>query len=355
VTGTAAALLTVLVVSAGTGPTEEEMVVTPGPVSIAELNDLSPRELLRAYEIGDLCERSAAYWHLCRLGDDARPLMPELIGMLEDPGMRRRATWLLGSLGPVAEEAIDPIIAMIDAGEEGAEDLAILLGRLGPVATDAAPAIAMLIDDDPPRKTNVLRAFLALDPPDSVRLPVMISLLDDDNTTVRRRAIDELGRMGDRAATAFEPLIEVMFRSPEDGRHASRALALISRLPFAYPGMPVTEDPLGWAIKQTAQPWLDRHGPAAGFTSFETWYDAEKRSYVAVPVVRGNPHDPDEEPTVADEWVDSLCRFLRIERFDIVPGGRVIVNPTPGPFETDRNFRFDVGGQDRPWHNPRCR
>ncbi|MCP3902954.1 MAG: HEAT repeat domain-containing protein [Planctomycetes bacterium] len=328
-TVTATALLAVLLVASDAGPSDEEMIVTPGPISIAELQAHDPRQLLRSYEIGELCERSAAYWHLCRLGERARPLVPQLVGMLDDPEMRRRATWLLGSLGPVAEDAIEPVIAMIDAGEEGSEDLAILLGRMGPVAADAAPAIAMLLDDDPPRKGNVLRAFLSLDPPESIRMPVMISLLGDENSTVRRKAIVELGRLREHAAGAFEPLVDVMFRSPEDGRHASRALALITGLPFAYPGMPVTDDPLGWAMKEVARPWLSRNGRAAGFTSFDTWYDAAKRSYVVVPHVRGNPSDPDEEPAVDQVWVESLCRFLQTERFEVVPSGRVIVLPAP--------------------------
>jgi len=341
VTAAATALLAVLLVAADSGPTDEEMIVTPGPVSIAELQGQAPRELLRVYEVGDLCERSAAYWHLCRLGDDARKLVPELVALLEDPQMRRRATWLLGSLGPVAEDAIDPVIAMIDAGAEGSEDLAILLGRMGPVASDASPAIAMLLDDDPPRKSNVFRALLALEPPDSVLLPVMISLLRDDNSTVRRRSIDELGKMRERAAAAFAPLVEVMFRSPEDGRHASRALAMITKLPFTYPGMPVTEDPLGWAIREAARPWLNRHGEAAGFTTFSTWYDVQKRSYVIVPNVYRSPLDPEEDPAVDDAWVDSLCRFLRNERFAVVPSGEVIEQKAPASHRRldDRRWR----------------
>lgn len=86
-------------------------------------------------------------WHaatvLAGMGEDAEPVVPTLIELLESSNVhdRRLATLTLGEIGPIAGQAIPALVAAVHDADEGVADMASwALEQIDPTSTGTEAA-----------------------------------------------------------------------------------------------------------------------------------------------------------------------------------------------------------------------
>lgn len=228
------------------------------------------------------------------LSQAGQPAIPGLVAALSDgdPAVRRRAAWALGMMVPRPGGALSSLgIALRDGDAEVRRRAADALGRIGPEAATQAPALrASLGDPDPNVRFGSARALGQIEGPDGdpvvravsdlltvpavLHLPeadrgsgvpdrtaaaelvrgmrpeaqgrvvaVLIPLVSSPDSTIRRAAIECLGRLGPAAGNATTAL-ERAARSDDlvtrglaalvlvelEGRERGRARAVLQEL-----------------------------------------------------------------------------------------------------------------------------
>lgn len=88
--------------------------------------EFTVEELIERLRGGDELERLHAALALGSLGEEARPAVPVLAGMLGSDSVvdRRAAAWALRELGDVAEEAVPALEEALEDEDDQVEDLA---------------------------------------------------------------------------------------------------------------------------------------------------------------------------------------------------------------------------------------
>jgi HEAT repeat protein len=203
---------------------------------------------------------------LARLGEGAAAAVPALIAALED---HRPITWPPGTpVGPpqipdhvsnalaaIGNAAVEPLLQVLDRAVGGDaqanSELAIIVLRtlrnLGSKATPALPRIERLIADTGPWRTRfwAIDAYAEIQPTGPDFVAFATRLLGDDEPQIRSRAAQLLGQAGPEAASAVEPLTQLL---------ADGALVWVAVTPDMMHESPVRCD----AVEA-----LGRTGPAA--------------------------------------------------------------------------------------------
>jgi len=156
----------------------------------------------------------------------------------EDPEIRTRIVWLLGTLGSNATTAVPALVAMLRDDDEGVRTAtAAVLGMIGRKPALVVPALTKGLSDPNPwvRRTIVfeLRVF---GKNDVTVVPTLIRYLKDEDGGVRQSAADSLGRIGDCAAQAV-PALKECLDDPAPWVHQSVVKAL-KRLGRPMPALP---------------------------------------------------------------------------------------------------------------------
>ena len=167
------------------------------------------------------------YW----LGPDGKPMIPTLLGMLDDKtpppkqysfGFSRPSRELTAQ--EIRDQEADTILEVIASfGREGVEPLvqtlksndastrayaAIGLGRIGVAAEDAVPhLIHRLKDDDAQVRRNSVRAFQQIGRQTERSIPAIADTLKDDDPEVVVQACEALRQLGPAAQVALPQLI----------------------------------------------------------------------------------------------------------------------------------------------------
>ena len=167
------------------------------------------------------------YW----LGPDGKPMIPTLLGMLDDKtpppkqysfGFSRPSRELTAQ--EIRDQEADTILEVIASfGREGVEPLvqtlksndastrayaAIGLGRIGAAAEDAVPhLIHRLKDDDARVRRNSVRALQQIGRQTERSIPAIADTLKDDDPEVVVQACESLRQLGPAAQVALPQLI----------------------------------------------------------------------------------------------------------------------------------------------------
>jgi HEAT repeat protein len=198
-----------------------------------------------------------AEFYLARMGESAKPSVPQLILMLQDPNIKTRksAIYILGNLGAVAQSAVPQIIPLInDRDAEIRRRSVFALGKMGKAAKIAVPGIALLLSD-PDRQVRYsavsalqemgefAKILPALHDTDSdvrkmarltfwqseqgakLAIVQILPLLQDTNANNRRNAIEALGLLG-KSARAIAPKLHPFLQDPNPEIRLSAAIAL---------------------------------------------------------------------------------------------------------------------------------
>ena len=189
--------------------------------------------------------RILCMWTLARAGPHAAPAVPDVIEALHDEAVAWRALQCLGSIGPAAREARDPLIAFVERGEDPKADFdAFILGLLALEALTSCAAEAALpylvarldgaADDD---ERAVVLEVLARAGPAARVLP----LWGDSLEVAPELAAAQLVRYG---ADGVPPLVHAL--GSEDDRVRGLAICALGELgPVAAPAIPALEELAG--------------------------------------------------------------------------------------------------------------
>jgi HEAT repeat protein len=185
--------------------------------------------------------RSSAARMLGSMGPTAIQAVNPIAELLKDKitGVRQSAIDALSKLGRIATPAIRAIVAALTDPSPGVRRTAAqTLGELGPVATPAVPKIfALLNDKDAMVRQSAFEALGELGPIAAPTVPGLILLLKDKDPDARCAAVDTLGRLGSVAAPTVPQLVE--FLKDKDIYIWAAATAALGRLgPVAAPAVP---------------------------------------------------------------------------------------------------------------------
>ncbi|MEQ8766338.1 MAG: HEAT repeat domain-containing protein [Planctomycetota bacterium] len=205
------------------------------------LSDFHGRSALEwASDLGDSDARirSRAAWALGKMGPEAAPATPALIGALDDSSreVRRRAITTLGEIGPGAEEAIprliecldrvdDPTIPFYYGPPDGRRLAAAALGNIG--RASVAPLRAALDDERENVRIGATIALGQLGPNAEDAVPDLVEMLGDDDR-LAGPALFALQAIGPKAQAAEQPIRERLGEGGDSALGFAWALAAIS-------------------------------------------------------------------------------------------------------------------------------
>jgi HEAT repeat protein len=148
------------------------------------------------------------------LGPVAKPAVPALIGMLDNPCHRYSAALCLGRIGPAAGDAVRRLLPWLDE-----EDVALrycaanALGGIGRGTLETTSALLKHLNDTNQFvRGSVELALGKLRAEPGVVVPILIQELRTDPTRLSRSRIRALGAFGAEAKQAV-PLLLELFRS----------------------------------------------------------------------------------------------------------------------------------------------
>jgi HEAT repeat protein len=221
-------------------------------------------DLTEALNDSDARIREVAAQAIGQLGRDA---MATMVRMLTHPDkyVRRNAVWGLGKLGPLAKPVMNELSrALKDDDARTASGAAQALGAMGAEAAAAVPVLAEAM-----RGTNIVLCRLAakalsqIGPP---ALPTLISHLKHHDVFVRGEAAVALGWMGPEAASAVQPLIDLV-RASRPKSTSTYASGLLGHgtptTPVAPPSPASADNQSEEATRISAITALGRIGPDA--------------------------------------------------------------------------------------------
>ena len=209
------------------------------------------RELREAVRSYDTAKRTRAIDELGRRGKEATLLEGELAAALQDrdPGVRWRAAWALGRIGPKSPMTWRALIRLLD-DDQAWRAAVFALGR-GDRAVES-PIIALL--ETKPRAHAVLRELL---PEEAI--PRLVRALSSPNGEIVSEAVYSLQQYGPAAAPAAPTLRKLLDETP-DVPFVPGALGAIGEA-----GLPHLVDALktaGAARSVSLCVELERQGPA---------------------------------------------------------------------------------------------
>ncbi len=152
---------------------------------------------------------------LGRIGSDAKPAVPILIGLY---GKNRVDDFdIVMALDGIGESPVRRLVeTFLREGDPYAADQ---LAWLGPQAREAAPALrAALADKRPQSRYSAAVALVSIDPPSPESIPVLIEALNhlEDRDLELSNVPSTLARLGPRAKAALPTLIGLPIRGSDD-------------------------------------------------------------------------------------------------------------------------------------------
>lgn len=173
------------------------------------------------------------------IGPAAKPLLPKLVALLDDPDMaiREEAAVAVGNLKADAAEAVPSLEKLLSDAASPAGlryAAAYALGQVGPAAASAEPVLRSLTtSDDEILATVATWAALKIKPGDeslfATAVPLLRRALRGESEMVRLEAAVALGDIGPTAASAI-PLLELVAEDDAAKQVRAAAAAAVAKI-----------------------------------------------------------------------------------------------------------------------------
>jgi HEAT repeat protein len=191
------------------------------PLAIQALKDALPTRRERAMRV------------LAKIGPEAAPAVPELMGIIQgsDAKQKAEALFVVGAIGAGASAAVPAVAAALgDADAQVQQTAAYALGKMGPAAKDAVPALQRLTaSSDELLKLAAVWALLQIGPMTDelvkTAVPLLTGALTSPRELVRIEAAMSLGQIGKPAAAAL-PALEKSRQDPSSSVRGAAAEAI---------------------------------------------------------------------------------------------------------------------------------
>ena len=153
-----------------------------------------------------------------QLGKDAAAVVPQVVDALDsaEGEFRKTLQMAIAEIGPDAATATPQLIQSLDSDLESVRTTAMLaLGKIGPAADQSIGALRLTMQSsqDAFERIGAAWALVRVAPDDGqiieAALPVLISGLQFPDAMVQSEAADTLGRLGESAEAAVEPLAQL--------------------------------------------------------------------------------------------------------------------------------------------------
>jgi len=181
--------------------------------------------LIEAVRDPDVMVRTVAIGAIGAMGPDAVQALPVLREALSDERMfgmaAAGAAIMIGRLGEPAKPAVPDLIALLRRrGMGGTGGALIAFTELGPVAEDAAPVVIETLKEtqDAAVVNLCLSALAAIGPAAKPALPQLLEILKGDDATQRQKSLAVLAKLGPDAEPALPQLIRILRSNDQDCR-----------------------------------------------------------------------------------------------------------------------------------------
>lgn len=224
-------------ISANTWPTMQVTYSSRMATALAKEIDIL-KFTIRSSSSGDLLRLLSRIQQL----DDGVAAVPFLIHQLQigNHDVRRRATWLLGLIGPPALDAVPELITRMSDDDHWVCEGAIrALGRIGPRANLAVDELVKRLEDEDPRIRVAVVAALQDISPLATPVSVLIRLLGSGGDNERLAAVQASCTLG-ASPELVEPLAKALTDRNSHVRYWS-AEALGRLGPLASQALPALE------------------------------------------------------------------------------------------------------------------
>jgi HEAT repeat protein len=173
-----------------------------------------------------------------------RAAVPHLVGLLKDDDsrIRTRAARGLSVAGPLAQDAVLPLIKLVDDAKTG-RDAITTLGAIGHGAKAAIPRLLQELKSESMHMRGSAAVALGSIDREGETVDALIDLLDDDWYAAGGAAIG-LRNIGPKSQTAVPALIMTLRKgsTPYVRYHAAEALGMIG--PAAHAAIPALTEAL---------------------------------------------------------------------------------------------------------------
>lgn len=145
------------------------------------------------------------------MGEEAR----SKLGVCTANDYRAAASYAFGMLQSMAKPAVPDLVKLLQDPEPDVRSgAASCLGRIGPAAEEAVPALVKSLDD-PEAQNNAFAALRCMGAKSDVVLPVLISYLSYTNLGQQGWALAHLPELGPDAKAAVPKMVELL-NSPDE-------------------------------------------------------------------------------------------------------------------------------------------
>jgi HEAT repeat protein len=174
---------------------------------------------------------------LGRLGEKARPALPELLGATQNADTEVKKAALLALVGlvtPEDKEAYAPLrAALIDRDIDVRRNAALALGNIG--GEEASAAVPVLVDalrqrDNPELRRQAAAVLKNIGPYAQSAINPLRGALTDPDAGLRRNAAVALGGLAKEATSAVPDLVRVLANPKEDADVRVEAAVALSRI-----------------------------------------------------------------------------------------------------------------------------
>jgi HEAT repeat protein len=206
--------------------------------ALARFDSLEPRHIEALEPLlsdPDKTIRASAVAACQRVKDPAESLVQQIAGMLDDSDAEVRSSALttLASFGEHSAPVVEKLNQLLASASDEPTQLAILdtLGSIGPSAEKARDPIVSLLDSPSTSlRAKALDSLARISADRAAFIEIAIGRLDDEDWSVRREAARLLGESGERAANAVPKLLE-RIRVRDDTEFVRDALQAIDAAP----------------------------------------------------------------------------------------------------------------------------
>ena len=235
------------------------------------------------------------------MGPAARPILKELIGLLESgsPFEQESAIKVLSKCGRESAPAVPLLVARLGCRQYGDPDA---VGRaLYNIGADAVPALLKAVETaDPERRRSALAALSSIGPESEAVVALFIRLLGDGDRDIRKAAADALGPYCDLTAAA----VPALHRALGDSSAAVRAAAASSLVEAGFR----VKGASGPLVAALADPDVGVR-KAAAYSLRNLWPEESPADEVAAAVAGLRPLLADLDPEVRKNAADTLARY----------------------------------------------